>query len=104
MLARNSDLQQAVETIENIERKFNQWFHYPVLFLNDREWTPHSVEVLNRSVSGPATFDVIPQEVWSFPDSMDTDRAKKSIKEQGKKGIWKAGKESYHHMCRFYSG
>ncbi|KAL2024348.1 hypothetical protein VTK56DRAFT_8830 [Thermocarpiscus australiensis] len=104
MLARNSEIAEALETVRNIEAQFNRFFHYPVVFLNNEEWDPEFIRVLNQSVSGQATFHVIPKEDWSFPEWIDTERAKQSMARQEKSGVWNGGKESYHHMCRFYSG
>jgi len=104
MLTRNWELEQANRTITSIEKKFNQWYHYPVLFMNDEEWDPEFVRILNETTSGKATFEVIPPEVWSFPRWMDANAARKSIKSQGARNIPHAGDEGYHHMCRFYSG
>ncbi|KAK0707313.1 glycosyltransferase family 15 protein [Lasiosphaeris hirsuta] len=104
MLTRNSERDQARSTIENIERQFNQWFNYPVLFLNNEPWDPEFVRVLNASVSGLATFAVVDKGDWGYPAWMDVDDAKAKIAAQGSEGIYKAGAESYHHMCRFYSG
>jgi mannosyltransferase len=104
MLARNKELEQAKHSIDSIERHFNRWFHYPVLFLNDEPWSDDFVRILNASVSGGATFEVIPDGKWGYPEWMDVGAAKASIAEQGAQGIKYAGKESYHHMCRFFSG
>jgi mannosyltransferase len=104
MLARNSDIDRARETIENIERQFNKWFHYPVLFFNDEDWDPEFIRILNQSVSGQANFDVIPRTDWSFPEWVDAAEARQSMMSQDKSGVYNGGTESYHHMCRFYSG
>jgi len=104
MLARNSEIDKARDTINNIERQFNQWFHYPVIFLNNEEWDPEFVRVLNKSVSGQASFHVIPDKDWSYPEGFDIERAKQSMAMQSQTKVWNGGKESYHHMCRFYSG
>ncbi|KAK3304695.1 glycosyltransferase family 15 protein [Chaetomium strumarium] len=104
MLARNSEIDEARQTIQNIEAQFNQWFHYPVVFLNNEEWDPEFVRDLNASVSGKAIFDVIPKEDWSYPSWVDPAKARQSMAQQDKSGVWNGGKESYHHMCRFYSG
>ncbi|KAK4135739.1 glycosyltransferase family 15 protein [Trichocladium antarcticum] len=104
MLARNSEKDEARDTIANIEAQFNQWFHYPVLFLNNEPWDPEFVRALNRTVSGPAMFEVIPQEDWSYPSWIDPEAAQQSMARQQQSGVWNGGKESYHHMCRFYSG
>lgn len=104
MLARNSELEQAKHTVESVERRFNRWFHYPVVFFNDEEWDPEFVRQLNATVSGEARFEIIPRDVWYFPSWMDADKAKASIKDQGDRGVSHGGLEGYHHMCRFYSG
>jgi mannosyltransferase len=104
MLARNSEKDEARDTIRNIESQFNQWFHYPVLFLNNEPWDPEFIRELNQSVSGQAIFDVIPKEDWSYPSWIDPQKAQQSMAHQQKAGVWNGGKESYHHMCRFYSG
>lgn len=104
MLARNADVEAANRSIASIERKFNRWFHYPIIFLNDEPWDDEFVRVLNATASGNAVFEQIPAGFWGFPDWIDKDKAKASMAEQGARHIHYAGKESYHHMCRFYSG
>lgn len=104
MLSRNSDLENALRSIVSIEKHFNQWYHYPVVFLNDELWDEEFIETMRETVSGEARFEVISKEEWTFPSWMDKDLAKASITEQGRKGILYAGMETYHHMCRFFSG
>lgn len=104
MLARNSELQEAKSTVESIERAFNRWYKYPIVFLNDEPWSDEFVKQLSETSSGLATFEVIPQNAWGFPEWVDADSARQSMDLQGEKGIPYAGREGYHHMCRFFSG
>ncbi|KAK3381490.1 nucleotide-diphospho-sugar transferase [Podospora didyma] len=104
MLARNKELFKALKTVESIEKHFNQWFHYPIVFLNDEPWSDDFISSMNATVSGGARFEIIPKDKWLFPEWMDTADAKQSIAQQGHAGILYAGMETYHHMCRFYSG
>ncbi|KAI0512554.1 glycolipid 2-alpha-mannosyltransferase [Xylaria bambusicola] len=104
MLARNSERQKAKRTVRSIEAHFNQWFEYPILFLNDEPWDARFIAELNKTAGGRGIFEVIPKNQWTFPDWLDQDSAKKSIEAQGHAGAPHAGKEGYHHMCRFYSG
>ncbi|TIA61761.1 nucleotide-diphospho-sugar transferase [Aureobasidium pullulans] len=103
MLARNEDLEEAVDALKSFESQFNNRYHYPVVFLNNEPWTDAFIQNVSGLVSGQAIFDTISADMWGFPDHLDQDVAKASIKEQGDKGIIHAGQESYHHMCRFYS-
>jgi mannosyltransferase len=108
MLVRNSDLDDALHTVLKIERHFNKWFGYPYVFLNNEPWTDKFMTVMNATVSSEASFEVLPAGTWGFPDHIDKELAMASIAEQGSHGQWskanKAGIESYHHMCRFFSG
>jgi mannosyltransferase len=104
MLARNQERYKAKKTIKSIEAHFNQWFKYPILFLNDEPWDERFMTELNETAGGKAIFEVIPKEQWTFPAWIDKESAKDSIREQGKADIPHSGKEGYHHMCRFYSG
>ncbi|PSS03540.1 glycolipid 2-alpha-mannosyltransferase [Coniella lustricola] len=104
MLARNSDIDDARHTVASVEDKFNRWFNYPYVFLNDQPWDPEFVRVLNQTARGNARFDVISHDDWTYPPSVDKEEARQSILEQGQRGIHYGGLESYHHMCRFFSG
>lgn len=109
MLARNSEVEDARATVENIEWQFNRWFHYPILFLNDVQWSEGFKDVLRRTVSNgtEVRFEVIEKGKWGFPEEMgerERVKAKLQMKQQGEKGVGYGGLESYHHMCRFYSG
>lgn len=39
MLARNNELEGAVNSVKQLEEKFNQRYHYPWVFLNDEPFT-----------------------------------------------------------------
>lgn len=103
MLARNSDLEEAVDALKSFEWHFNHRYHYPVVFLNNEPWSDEFMHGVSSIVSGQAIFDTISPEMWGYPEHVDQDAARAHIKEQGDRGIVHAGQESYHHMCRFYS-
>lgn len=104
MLAQNRDVEEAVESLRSFERRFNRWFHYPIVFINDEPWTDEFVEEVSAVASGDVIFDVVPQQKWGFPEWMDKEDVRAHLATQGSTDVLHAGKESYHHMCRFYSG
>ena len=104
MLARNKERQGATRSVKSLEKHFNRWFHYPIVFLNDEPWKEDFIDALTKVASGNVTFEQIPKGSWGFPDWMDQDMAKESMKKQKDRGVLYGGLESYHHMCRFYSG
>lgn len=106
MLARNQELEGAAKSVESLEKQFNRWFHYPIVFLNDDPWEQPFIDALTRIASGKVQFEVIGKDsgMWGFPEWMDKEDAKAAIARQGARGIKYGGLESYHHMCRFNSG
>ena len=106
MLARNNELAGAKKSITSLEEKFNRWFHYDVLFLNDEPFSKEFQDALRPIVSGKVMFETIANDtdMWGFPAWIDVDEAREVIAGQEDKGIKYGSLESYHHMCRFNSG
>ena len=104
MLARNADRQAAAGAIANIERQFNQWYHYPVVFLNDQPWDQAFIDDLTKAASGEVHFETIDPSMWGLPEWMDQDEARRKLDAQAASGIMYGGTASYHHMCRFQLG
>ncbi|GKT96032.1 alpha-1,2mannosyltransferase KTR1 [Colletotrichum tofieldiae] len=94
VLARNKELDGVIQSIKSIERHFNRWYHYPYVFLNDGDFNETFKEVFGKV--GP--------EMWGYPDWIDHKVAKEGIAKQGDAAVMYGGLESYHAMCRFYSG
>ncbi|KAF2748892.1 glycosyltransferase family 15 protein [Sporormia fimetaria CBS 119925] len=104
VLARNQEMEGIVQSIKSIERHFNRWFHYPYVFLNDGEFNSTFKEAVLNHTSSLVEWGKISPEMWGFPDWVDDAVAKEGIAKQGDAAIMYGGMESYHHMCRFYSG
>lgn len=104
MLARNKELEGVIQSMKSIERHFNQWFHYPYIFLNDDPFNSTFRETVQKYTSSKIEFGVINKTMWNFPDWVNKDDARELIARQGDQAIMYGGMESYHQMCRFYSG
>jgi|SRR5579859_1330369 len=104
MLARNSELQGVLYSIDSIERHFNRWFNYPYVFLNDEHFNSTFKAAVINATSSPVQFGKVDKTMFGFPDWVDQSWAKEGIASQGDRAIMYGGMESYHHMCRFYSG
>lgn len=109
MLARNSDVDGAVDSIRSVQAQFNQHFGYPWVFLNDKEWGPDFKTRVSKAISdgggaSDVSFETISPGMWGYPNWIDPDEARKCMADMKRKKIAYAGKESYHHMCRFNSG
>lgn len=104
VLARNKELDGVIQSIKSMERHFNRWFHYPYVFLNDGDFNSTFKETITNYTSAPVEFGKIDPSMWGFPDWADPAHFKEGIARQGDEAIMYGGIESYHHMCRFYSG
>ena len=104
VLARNKELEGVIQSIKSIERHFNRWFNYPYVFLNDGDFDDVFKETVKNYTSSSVEFGKIDNSMWGYPDWVDHEVAKEGIRKQGDAAIMYGGMESYHHMCRFYSG
>lgn len=104
MLARNSELEDVVSSMRSMERHFNQWFKYPWVFLNDEEFSSDFKTEIFKHTEAEVEFGLVPQEHWNFPKDVDKDELAEFIQGQGDREILYGNLESYHKMCRFYSG
>lgn len=103
-LCRNEDLEDTLKAVRNLEDRFNRYFHYDWVFLNNEPFAQEFKDRVSRAVSGQAKFGLIPKEHWSYPDFIDQDFAKKERDRMAADGVIYADSESYRHMCRFNSG
>ncbi|KAK4131554.1 glycosyltransferase family 15 protein [Trichocladium antarcticum] len=104
VLARNKELDGVIESIKSIERHFNRWYHYPYVFLNDGDFNQTFIDTVKNYTSGTVEFGKVGPDMWGYPDWVDPKVAKEGINKQGDNAIMYGGMESYHFMCRFYSG
>ncbi|PTB38079.1 glycosyltransferase family 15 protein [Trichoderma asperellum CBS 433.97] len=104
VLARNKEIDGVIQSIKSVERHFNRWYHYPYVFLNDAEFDETFKETVRNYTSGAVEFGKVEPGTWGFPDWIDEKVAKEGIAKQGDAAVMYGGMESYHFMCRFYSG
>lgn len=104
MLARNEDIESALTSLQSLEDHFNRWFHYPVVFMNNEPFTADFKTRVGAVASGESIFEVLSPDAFGFPSWMDADHGRDLVRANGALGVHKGDMESYHHMCRFYSG
>ncbi|KAK4052484.1 hypothetical protein OIV83_002286 [Microbotryomycetes sp. JL201] len=108
-LVRERDIDELVPTLVNFEQRFNQWFRYPYVMIASPDEGQLSDEfrkkVKNVLPSGAVVeYSVVSVKEWSIPSWLDEAQVRKGFKEQERQGVMYAGREGYHHMCRFFSG
>lgn len=103
-LARNSDLWDIIESIRQVEDRFNRHYHYDWVFLNDKDFDENFIKLTTALISGRARYGKVPKDHWSFPEWIDQEKAKKVREDMAERKIIYGDSTSYRHMCRFESG
>ncbi|GAA5999426.1 glycosyltransferase family 15 protein [Rhodotorula paludigena] len=106
MLARNSDVWGAVESIRGLEDRFNRRHHHDWTFLNEEPFSDEFKRHTSGVASGKTRYGLIPKDDWldGFPSWVNETRARAAISEMGKQPIPYGGSIPYRHMCRYQSG
>jgi alpha 1,2-mannosyltransferase len=104
MLARNSDLDNAVRSVRRLEDRFNRHFNYPWTFLNDVDFDENFKRRISVLTKAPVHYGVIPKEHWVQADWVDEDKASASRQKMVEENVIYGGSLPYRNMCRFNSG
>jgi alpha 1,2-mannosyltransferase len=103
VLVRNKELEKWLNSMRELEDRFNREYNYPYLFLNEQDFTDEFKQRVHSHTKAKVQFGKIPKEHWGYPDFIDQEKARKHREDS--KGKFEYGdSESYRHMCRFESG
>ncbi|KZV66095.1 glycosyltransferase family 15 protein [Peniophora sp. CONT] len=104
MLARNSDVDGVVQSVRDMEDRFNRWHGYPWTFLNDEDFSDEFKLRVKNLISSPVEFGTVPREHWVQPDWIDETRASASREQMRQENVIYGDSLSYRNMCRYNSG
>jgi len=104
VLMRNSELNDWLVTMRNLEDRFNHRYNYPYVFLNEVEFTEEAKTRISVSTAAEVKFGLVPEEFWGYPPWYSAERAKAARDRMRRDRVFHGDQESYHHMCRFNSG
>jgi len=104
MLASNSHIEGAVQSVHQMEDRFNRRYKYPWIFLNDEPFSDDFKSRVSVLASGPVHFGQIPADHWHQPSWIDEAKATEEREKMVKDGIGRSESVSYRNMCRFFSG
>ncbi|KAG7707060.1 hypothetical protein KL933_003935 [Ogataea haglerorum] len=102
-LVRNEELYDMLQSIQQLESRFNRDYQYDWVFLNDKPFTDEFIQHTSAMVSGTARYGIIPYEHWSYPEYIDPQKAKEIRESRQYANVAYGSSESYRHMCRFNS-
>ncbi|TEB31239.1 glycosyltransferase family 15 protein [Coprinellus micaceus] len=94
MLCKNGELEGVISSVRQIEDRFNRFYRYPWVFLNDQPFTDEFKERVGVISDAPMHFG---------PDWIDEKKALAGRLKMVSQGIIYAASR-YRNMCRFNSG
>ncbi|KAF9482769.1 glycosyltransferase family 15 protein [Pholiota conissans] len=103
-LCRNSDINGAISSIQQMEDRFNKRHGYPWVLLNEEPFTDEFKKRVSVLTEAPIHFGQIPAEQWHQPKWIDEGKATDGRLRMMSQGIIYAGSVPYRNMCRFNSG
>ncbi|RXK38641.1 alpha 1,2-mannosyltransferase [Tremella mesenterica] len=104
VLARNSDLWPFLESMKQMEDRFNHWAKYDYVFLNEEDFTDEFKRYTQALTSSNCFYGKIDPSHWFQPDWIDEDKARKARAEMVRKKVIYGHSVPYRNMCRFNSG
>ncbi|KFM24039.1 Glycolipid 2-alpha-mannosyltransferase 1 [Auxenochlorella protothecoides] len=104
VLARQADLQGVIQSVGDLEARFNRKARYPYIFVNDAEFGDDFMAEVEALTDAPVFFGGVPAEQWGLPAHVDRVEAETAWRRMGAAGVLYGGSESYRHMCRYFSG
>lgn len=102
-LVRNSEVIKIRDTVEQIEWTFNDKYHYPYVFLNDKPFSEKFKKLIQKATKSKCYFEQVDARDWDKPDFIDPGQEEEGMRYLEEKGVGYARKASYHNMCRYYS-
>ncbi|KAI6131710.1 alpha-1,2-mannosyltransferase [Pisolithus croceorrhizus] len=104
ILCRNSELDGIIQSVREVEDRFNRDFNYPYVFLNDEPFTEEFKRRLSVLSPSLMEFGVIPHDHWFQPSWINEETASAARKLMEMSNVIYGGSVSYRNMCRFNSG
>ncbi|KAK1027714.1 putative mannosyltransferase ktr4, partial [Friedmanniomyces endolithicus] len=72
-LVRNKELEQLIQSMQDLERTWNHKFNYPWTFLNDEPFTAEFKKATQANTNAECRYLEIPKEHWEVPSWINED-------------------------------
>ncbi|KAJ2627580.1 hypothetical protein H4R22_004333, partial [Coemansia sp. RSA 1290] len=98
-ITRSMSLTKVRRTMFDVEKRFNERYHYPYIFLSENHFSDAFKEGVTKMASSPVHFALI--EDWQEPEWIDTDRVNDRIGFRNMLRYW-SGPFAYHPAIQPY--
>ncbi|KAF2497226.1 alpha-1,2 mannosyltransferase KTR1 [Lophium mytilinum] len=103
-LVRNEELDDLLQSMNDLERTWNHKFNYPWTFFNDVPFTDEFKKRTRAATKAAVHYEIVPKEHWDVPSWINMDLFGESVSVLVEQKVQYMPKLSYHQMCRWNSG
>lgn len=103
-LVRNSEVDDLLKSMHDLERTWNSKFNYPWTFFNDEPFDEEFKKKTRAATKADVSYHLIPKEHWDVPPWINMDLFQESVSLLVEQNVQYMEKQSYHQMCRWNSG
>ncbi|WVQ74575.1 hypothetical protein IAR50_004176 [Cryptococcus sp. DSM 104548] len=104
ILSRNSDLWDILDSMRQMEDRFNHWARYDYVFLNDDDFTDEFKRYTQSLTKAKCHYGKVDAEDWNQPSWIDEEKATAAREKLVEAKVIYGDSVPYRNMCRFYSG
>lgn len=104
VLARNSDLWSFLDSMKQMEDRFNHWAGYDYVFLNEEPFDDVFKQYTQALTNSKCHYGLIEHDEWFQPDWIDEQKATEAREEMIRKKVIYGHSVPYRNMCRYNSG
>ncbi|KAK8908124.1 hypothetical protein QC760_003985 [Botrytis cinerea] len=96
-LVRNSELEGMLQSMRQLEARWNHKYMYPWIFFNDEPFSREFMEKTRNATAAECRYEVVPAEYWTMPEWVDEGRFMNSLDYLGTIGVGKGW--MVHFFC-----
>ncbi|EJU05659.1 glycosyltransferase family 15 protein [Dacryopinax primogenitus] len=104
VLARNSDLYPLLDSMKQMEDRFNKKFQYPYVFLNEEPFSDDFKRITAGITNAPCYYGQIQPDHWHQPPWIDEQKATAARLKMIENKVIYGFSVPYRNMCRYNSG
>jgi mannosyltransferase len=103
-LVRNSEVDDLLQSMRDLEKHWNHKFNYPWTFFNDEPFDDDFKKKTRAATKAEVRYELVPKEHWAIPSWINMDLYHESVSLLREQKVQYMEKTSYHQMCRWNSG
>ncbi|KAJ1986465.1 hypothetical protein EDC05_006283 [Coemansia umbellata] len=103
LVTRTISLTKVRRTMFDVEKRFNNRFNYPYVFLSEQPFSETFQRSVRKMTNASVIFGLINGEYWQYPEWINMDRAERAAEAWADANDVSADRSGWRHMVRFWA-